>query len=408
MSNNNEDNNDKKDIFQLFNSSLKSTERMKELNSPLKSKMKGSYSVNDIKLLSNVIPAADAKNKFIKKVVEGLQLGIGNFILGYNIRAGIGIMLRLFELIRKKRYRSMLNLKIVLDEHNLSFRLDAVSLGLFVGYFTGGYKSIVAVLEYLRGKESKWHSVVAGNVAAVSLIFLDKPRRRTLAMYLCVRAIQCLYNEAKSRKWWHFWGSNWQHGDVLLFALSSAQIMYAYVMRPKTLPMSYFKFIQTTGPVHMKALRFVKNSIRGTSEVSMVRVNAFLASRKSTFNFTGVSDTGLLPCQVIHSDFVNCNRAIFDAFVNGCRKSFPLYVSLHFVPTMVLRLRQSFLHPIRTFIKCLQAAMRSTVFLGAFVSTYQMIICRHRILYPYNSKFLYYFAGTIYEMMRVSIFCLEY
>lgn len=30
---------------------------------------------------------------------------------------------------------------------------------------------------------------------------------------------------------WHFWGSDWPHGDWLLFGSSTAQIMYAYVMR---------------------------------------------------------------------------------------------------------------------------------------------------------------------------------
>ncbi|KVI09972.1 hypothetical protein Ccrd_011636 [Cynara cardunculus var. scolymus] len=60
--------------------------------------------------------------------------------------------------------------------------------------------------------------------------------------------IQCAYNFAKSKKF-HLWGSSWRHGDSLLFALSCAPVMYAFVMRPESLPKPYQDFIQKTGPV---------------------------------------------------------------------------------------------------------------------------------------------------------------
>ena len=41
------------------------------------------------------------------------------------------------------------------------------------------------------------------------------------------------------------------HGDSLLFIVSSAQVMYAYVMRPDTLPPSYWNFIVRTGERHL-------------------------------------------------------------------------------------------------------------------------------------------------------------
>lgn len=60
------------------------------------------------------------------------------------------------------------------------------------------------------------------------------------------RALQCIYNALKSRGWWHFWNDRWHHGDALLFILSSAQVMYAYVLRPSTIPASYYHFIRQT------------------------------------------------------------------------------------------------------------------------------------------------------------------
>ena len=60
----------------------------------------------------------------------------------------------------------------------------------------------------------------------LTLIFLSKERRRTLALYMLARLAQCLYNSLKQRGLFHFWGSDWAYGDALLFALSSAQVCF--------------------------------------------------------------------------------------------------------------------------------------------------------------------------------------
>lgn len=64
-----------------------------------------------------------------------------------------------------------------------------------------------------------------------------------------VPVIQCLVNSPRARQASGGWLPQWKHGGTLLFCLSSAQIMYAFVMRPETLPKSYFDFIVKTGPI---------------------------------------------------------------------------------------------------------------------------------------------------------------
>ena len=59
-------------------------------------------------------------------------------------------------------------------------------------------------------------------------------------------AVQCAYNALKGRGWWHFWADRWDHGDALLFMVSTAQVMYAYAIRPDTIPAAYYKFILKT------------------------------------------------------------------------------------------------------------------------------------------------------------------
>ncbi len=60
--------------------------------------------------------------------------------------------------------------------------------------------------------------------AGITLLFQKRERRRTLALYTLARLAQCYYNSQKQQGRWHAWGSDWQYGDALLFAVSSAQV----------------------------------------------------------------------------------------------------------------------------------------------------------------------------------------
>ena len=124
--------------------------------------------------------------------------------------------------------------------------------------FTGGFNFIYCLLQRWRKSEDGWNSFLAGAIAAMALLIQPKETRRTVSLYLFCRLLQCTYNSAKKRGWWHLWGSSWNHGDTLLFALTSGFAMYAYVMRPESLPSSYYKFIVRTGPIDEIALEAVR------------------------------------------------------------------------------------------------------------------------------------------------------
>ena len=48
--------------------------------------------------------------------------------------------------------------------------------------------------------------------------------RKSLTSVLFIFFVQCAYNSAKAKNKFHFWGSQWSHGDTLLFSLASAQV----------------------------------------------------------------------------------------------------------------------------------------------------------------------------------------
>ena len=146
------------------------------------------------------------------------------------VRAGIAVLSRGVGILRSKNPGDIADLQKLVGEKHLFYREEAVRIGLFMGGFTGSYHATRCALCNTTGMQPRRAAAIAGGLSGLSILFLKRSKRRTLALYLMARLAQSGYISAKQNGRWHFWGSHWSHGDLLLFALSSAQVMYAYVM----------------------------------------------------------------------------------------------------------------------------------------------------------------------------------
>ncbi|KAG9451694.1 hypothetical protein H6P81_004598 [Aristolochia fimbriata] len=325
---------------------------------------------------------------------------IGNlcqtFLLSYGVRVGIGILLRAFKLAKRQSYSSLLDLKQLVSEKDLIVREEACRIGLLFGGFTGSYHAIRCFLRKFRKKETPLNSILAGSIAGLSILALDgSSRRRTLALYLLARLSQCAYNSAKSKNKFHLWGSHWRHGDSLLFALACAQVMYAFVMRPESLPKAYQDFIQKTGPVAEPVYKAVRDNCRG-SPVDVVALSAFLSKQRRPPSFVKLEEyPSIIPCSIIHPHTSSCLAQNGRAASATFRKTFPLYFSLTFVPFVVLHLQKFLESPFQVSLTAVLDAIRSTTFLSAFVGIFQGVICLHRKVASKDHKLVYWFAGGL-------------
>ncbi|KAM0878848.1 hypothetical protein ACQ4PT_034619 [Festuca glaucescens] len=317
------------------------------------------------------------------------------FLLSYGVRVGIGILLRAFKLARRRSYGSLLDLKQLVSEKDLIVREEACRVGLLFGGFTGSYHALRCFLRRFRKKETPFNAILSGSVAGLAILALDdSSRRRTLSLYLLARLAQCAYNSAKSKNRFHFWGSHWRHGDALLFSLACAQIMYAFVMRPESLPKSYRDFIQKTGPVAEPVYKTVRDSCRG-GHVDLIGLSALFANKKNLNLMKLTKSPSIIPCSVIHPDRASCLAHNVTVTSSTFKKTFPLYFSLTFVPFVVLRLQKFLESPAATCWRALVGAVRSTTFLSAFVTLFQSAICLHRKVASKDHKLVYWFGGLI-------------
>ncbi|XP_034898592.1 uncharacterized protein [Populus alba] len=329
---------------------------------------------------------------------------IGNlcqtFLLTYGVRVGIGILLRAFKLAKGKSYSSLLDLKRLVSEKDLIVREESCRIGLLFGGFTGSYHALRCFLRKFRRKETPfnaglWSRILAGSVAGLSVLALDDSnRRRTLALYLLARVAQCAYNSAKSKNKFHFWGSRWRHGDSLLFSISCAQVMYAFIMHPESLPKAYQDFIQKTGPVAAPVYKSIRECCR-CGPVHLASLSAFLSRRGKPDSVKLEEFPSIIPCSVIHPDTNSCLTQNANAASATFRKTFPLYFSLTFVPYVVLHLQKFMDAPAHTSWFALRDAVHSTTFLSAFVGIFQGVICLHRKVATRDHKLVYWIAGGI-------------
>ncbi|GAM21327.1 hypothetical protein SAMD00019534_045020 [Acytostelium subglobosum LB1] len=111
-----------------------------------------------------------------------------------------------------------------------------IGFGLFVAFYTGGYKALLCMLRAIRGKEDGFNSAIAGFFAGASMMF---SKSTEMSLYLFARALESLFNAAHKRGY----VKSWKHGDAALFCFSTTVMFYAMVWEPNTVRQSYLKFL---------------------------------------------------------------------------------------------------------------------------------------------------------------------
>eukprot|EP01126_Amoeba_proteus_P050294 TRINITY_DN5930_c0_g1_i9.p1 TRINITY_DN5930_c0_g1~~TRINITY_DN5930_c0_g1_i9.p1 ORF type:complete len:459 (+),score=84.42 TRINITY_DN5930_c0_g1_i9:63-1379(+) len=297
------------------------------------------------------------------------------FSLAFACRSSLSVLLRLLQLARRGQLKQIFSIENVFSEKTLVVRVEAVRIGLAVGCFSGGYEFITRFLIRYWNITRGINSMIAGFFSAISLLFLNAEDRRMVSLYAMARASQCTYNLLKSRGMWHFWGSDWNHGDALLFATSTAQVMYAYVMRPLSLPTSYYKFIQRTGPITEEVLGAVRRMNRGNGTTEASRV--------------------IVGCDKMHPMCTSCTFNTLRVLLSSFKKILPVYGSLSLISIVIVGFVRFVRNPMKGLIGVVTNTLQSSLFLASLVAIYQSVICVHRKMVSKDHRFIYWFSGWI-------------
>ncbi|TMW68143.1 hypothetical protein Poli38472_007815 [Pythium oligandrum] len=343
-----------------------------------------------------------ARPKLSRELAQAYEVGMRNFLVVYGARAGLALLLQAVKLLRKGNVKVLFSLDQFLGEKQLPFRVEAVSLGILVGGLSGGSKAIQALLRHGLAKLfptlstvsiGKFSSLASGAIAAALVAPAAGKYSRFFVLYVLSRALQSLYNIAKQRKMWHFWGSDWNHGDALLFALSNAQLMYGCVMRPDSVARGFYRFVLNVSPVEADVLQVVRQANRNLP-IDTARLQRFVERKGMKLDFPlpqGCPD--MISCRFVHHQTESCMRGIVDAFKDTYLISYPFYVTIFMVPTLLFKLKRLQSAPVQTLFRVFTNAARSNLFLAAYNAIYISLLCGQRRVVTKDHRFYYYLMG---------------
>jgi len=340
---------------------------------------------------------------------EDIKISWSQFLRGFSIafacRSALSVLLRILQLARSGQFSDVLSIENVFSEKSLIVRVDAVRIGLFVGQFSGGYELLTRMASRVRQTNDYKNSLIGGFLSGLSLLYLGEEDRRSVSLYALARVAQCVYNLLKQRNLWHFWGSDWGHGDALLFALTSAQIMYAYVMRPTSLPASYYKFIQRTGPIAEEVLEGVR-AVNRHLEVNVDSLLRYVKSENKNTMFTltrAYPPPPILGCDALHPTCDGCVKNSGRVLLSAFKKVLPVYGSLTLVSVIVVGFSRFIRNPLRGLFHGVRDTFRSTLFLSSFVAIYQAGVCTQRKMVLSDHRIIYWLSGFISAGLSILI-----
>jgi hypothetical protein len=235
-----------------------------------------------------------------------------------------------------------------------AFGEDSARFGLFVAGFFATYKASERIIRHWRyqGREKETHDrcvpLAAGAIASAWLFLMDGDEafRWTLSKYLAVRAGQCLANHIVShlpagcRKAASF-------GDVAVFGLSCAQLLYGHFVRPESLDPDYARFLTKITQVDPRWLEANTNGLRrGFADHEHVldfvllfdKINGKAAPDAMLQALLDAKPVPALPCEALHGG-EGCPGHIARIWSGAFKEAVPMYFSLHLVPSLLFRLK---------------------------------------------------------------------
>ncbi|KAF8806205.1 hypothetical protein BYT27DRAFT_7243013 [Phlegmacium glaucopus] len=360
--------------------------------------------------------------------------GFRSATLAFNIRASINVILALIRIHRVPR-----EYRLAMIRHAI-FGWDTWRFAAMLGSFTSLYKflinalpilvpsinprrptgsalddeeldleaatSIEVPLEKRKGRLSlskraqqllirkqtrRWHAALAGAIAGgLAIMWEKKGRRGIISQQMFVRGLQGSYNAFTTKR-----GLYVPNGDVLVFSLACGQIMYAFLLRPDTLPRSYTTWIAQASKAPLGSIRMNHDLVRnGTFNIKdldeiVLRpdITAFNKSDLLSLRSQLVDPSSILtgqttpyflryaPCSAIHPALSSCLSVPLDRFFTVSTWMLPIYGALHFVPAVLFKWKAFMQDPGKVLVKAGVGSLRSSAFLGVFVIIYQTLFC---------------------------------
>jgi len=245
----------------------------------------------------------------------------------------------------------------------------------------------------LLEEDNKLNSFVAGGLAGVALLFLDKDDRIPISLYVFIRAMKMAYDAAETRRWFPVGIKSYAHGDVILMSLSAAQILYAYIVRQDSVPKSYKHFLLGAGRKDQRIISAVR-SVAMSEHQNLVELRQYARQHGIYVNLNPNSFTQKHPvCDLMHPE-MSCPEhwiryVVAHFFEYGVR----FYGPLNFVTLVLFQRKKLVTDPLRSLLKLVQMCAHSASFLAFYCGNAWFAQCLLRSGGVYSTVTTWIFGG---------------
>lgn len=117
---------------------------------------------------------------------------------------------------------------------------NIIKSSLFLAVYVAVFRYLLCFTKNFRGKIDRWNVLISSFFCGFAILFEHKSRRGELAFYMVPRALESLYNMLVKRGY----AKHIRNGEVLVFALSMALIMYCYQNEPQHIKPAYESMVR--------------------------------------------------------------------------------------------------------------------------------------------------------------------
>ncbi|KAI8461158.1 hypothetical protein BY996DRAFT_4573839 [Phakopsora pachyrhizi] len=334
-------------------------------------------------------------------------------------------LVRLRKTLKKGNFKSFFEVikRVWLDRSNL--RLSTF-LGLYSALWTLSYPELLKLqksfkhlhLQKTNKKDDKrdnspsthyltvmkfisdWPAAFAGCISGLSLIVHFKEDRVNLASNIFCRGLYTILNYRPLVKL--------KYGDILLFGISNAQIMQAFVLYPESLPSWYWNWIKRVGSLDKRYLELHRNLNLGRPvKLDLIRTVLKRSSPRTSsnqlkldrwllddLNLGGLERSGVVealykdipcaPCFLNHPMENSCSN--FNRTWISFQSMLPTYAILHLIPSLLFRRKVLFKDPIKFILSILKKTSKSSLFISSFVWIILYSVCIPSRVYELSNK----------------------
>jgi hypothetical protein len=255
---------------------------------------------------------------------------------------------------------------------------------------------------------------IGGFLAGVALWCLPPSHRVAISLFFAVRAFEVMVYHGAQKKILPVL----PHADSMLMMVSSAQIIWGLLFRPRSLDPGYYRFLLHHGGMPAHNLTFFSNLVRPLfnpsifpaesidthmlklkqtefgpdvpmsltkwGKVSTEVLERCAATRHACKELPLDMDADRLFCMLFHPGD-SCTYHFFDFFKAAFMRSLPVYIPVYTLPVVLFGLMKFIRDPVPKAITIVSSIVRSSTFLGLYCTLGHTAMCA--VNNVYGSKY---------------------